>query len=142
MALWKNYANTSQKKENARICTFLPQSVHKHQDRCSPKDRTYWEETGNVKNNGGKLREHSKPSISLAMRTFLTFLSSLPEFKCHSKGLGHRQGYRLGRFFLRAEEGVTLQSLIVLALDNVSKHFVVHLVCSAIRYSVYGDIFY
>lgn len=39
-------------------------------------------------------------------------------------------------FFLRAEEGVTLQSLVVLALDNVSKHFVVHLVCSAIGYSI------
>lgn len=26
----------------------------------------------------------------------LTFLRSLPEFKRHSKGLGHRQGYRLG----------------------------------------------
>lgn len=40
------------------------------------------------------------------------------------------------RFFLRAEEGVTLQSLVVLALDNIGKHFVVHLVCSAIGYSI------
>lgn len=31
---------------------------------------------------------------------------------------------------------MTLQSLVVLALNNVSKHFVVHLVCSAIGYSV------
>lgn len=38
-------------------------------------------------------------------------------------------------FFLRAEEGVALQSFVVLALDNVRKHFVVHLVCSAIGYS-------
>lgn len=38
-------------------------------------------------------------------------------------------------FFLRAEEGVALQSLVVLALDDVRKHFVVHLVCSAIGYS-------
>lgn len=35
-------------------------------------------------------------------------------------------------FFLRAEEGMTLQSLIVLALDDVGKHFVVHLVRCAI----------
>lgn len=39
-------------------------------------------------------------------------------------------------FFLWAEEGVTLQRLVVLALDNVSKHFVVHLVCSAVGYSI------
>lgn len=39
------------------------------------------------------------------------------------------------RFPFRAEEGVTLQSLVVLALHDVRKHFVVHLVRSAIRYS-------
>lgn len=51
---------------------------------------------GSGKNNGGKRREHSQSPISVSMCTFLTFLSSLPEFKSHSKGLGHRQGYRLG----------------------------------------------
>lgn len=39
-------------------------------------------------------------------------------------------------FFLRTEEGMTFQSLTVLALGNVGKHFVVHLVCSAIWYSL------
>lgn len=38
-------------------------------------------------------------------------------------------------FFLRTEKGVALQSLVVLALDDVRKHFVVHLVRSAIGYS-------
>lgn len=31
---------------------------------------------------------------------------------------------------------MTFQSLTVLALGNVGKHFVVHLVCSAVRYSL------
>lgn len=75
---------------------FVPQFRHKHQDRWSPKERRYWEYTGNGKNNGGTLAEHAPTSISEAMRTFLTFLCSLPEFKSHSKGLGHRQGHRLG----------------------------------------------
>lgn len=35
-------------------------------------------------------------------------------------------------FSLGAEEGMALESLIVLALDNVGKHFVVHFVRSAI----------
>jgi len=38
-------------------------------------------------------------------------------------------------FPLGAEEGVTLQSLVVLALDDVGEHFVVHLVRRAIGYS-------
>lgn len=35
-------------------------------------------------------------------------------------------------FSLGAEVGMTLQGLVVLALDDVGKHFVVHLVCRAI----------
>lgn len=35
-------------------------------------------------------------------------------------------------FSLSAEEGMTLEGLIVLALDDVGKHFVMHLVRCAI----------
>lgn len=38
-------------------------------------------------------------------------------------------------FLFGAEEGVTLEGFVVLALDNVGKHLVVHFVRRAIRYS-------
>lgn len=38
-------------------------------------------------------------------------------------------------FSFGAEESVTLQGLVVLALGNVCKHFVMHLVRCAVRYS-------
>lgn len=94
-------------KENARKCPFLYHSLDTSiRIAVAQKDRRYWRYWRNGQNNGGKPAEHSPTSISEAVRTFLTFLSSLPEFKSHSEGLGHRQGHRLG---LRADRVINRQ---------------------------------
>lgn len=53
----------------------------------------------------------------------------------HSSALQHVLARFTYHFPLGAEESVTLQGLVVLALDDVGEHFVVHLVRCAIGYS-------